>query len=34
MLRLSKEEFKGFFKFYRGLEEGFSMVIASLSWRT
>ena len=34
MLRLSKEEFKGFFKFYKGPEEGFSTAIASLSWRT
>jgi len=34
MLRLSKEEFKGFCKFYRALEEGFSTTIASLSWRT
>jgi len=27
MLRLSKEEFKGFYKSYRGLEENFSMTI-------
>jgi len=29
MLRLSKREFKEFCKFYRGFEEGFSMLIAS-----
>ena len=32
--KATKEEFKGFCKFYRVLEEGFSTMIASLSWQT